>query len=99
MIWNPKLSKTADKWILGNTESDVHATIGDKLKMLTSPVSEEDVYGDLAEIVVGKKRGRETDRERIVFTHGGMSSLDIGTGVLAYKRAKEKGIGVKVRLF
>lgn len=90
---DPRLSNEADKWVLGNLESDFHHAS----QTTTMKLSKDDVYGDLGEIITGKKLGRAADHERIVFTHGGMGSLDICTALLAYNEAIKKGIGLKVR--
>ncbi|MGE4253566.1 MAG: ornithine cyclodeaminase family protein, partial [Parvibaculaceae bacterium] len=43
-------------------------------------VSEATVHGELAEIVAGKKPGREADDETILFWHRGLSLSDIALG-------------------
>lgn len=53
----------------------------------------EDVYAELAEVVAGKKKGRENDREKILFISIGMGVEDAGAALHTYKRAKELGIG------
>ncbi|MBI4318835.1 MAG: hypothetical protein HY675_10115 [Chloroflexi bacterium] len=95
---DPMLSKTADKWVLGCWESDEHRIIDFPGRKLSMPVSKEDVYGDLGDIIVGRKPGRENDRERIVYTHLGMGALDIAVASHAYRKAMEKGIGQRLRL-
>jgi len=57
----------------------------------------EDVYAEIAEIVSGKKRGRENTREKILFLSIGMGVEDASVALLAYKRAKALGIGQNLR--
>ncbi|MGE3871549.1 MAG: ornithine cyclodeaminase family protein [Parvibaculaceae bacterium] len=56
-------------------------------------VSEATVHGELAEIVVGKKPGRERDDETILFWHRGLSLSDIALGAAMLDKARKLGIG------
>jgi ornithine cyclodeaminase len=56
-------------------------------------VSEATVHGELAEIVAGKKPGRENDEETILFWHRGLSLSDIALGSAMLDKAKTLGIG------
>jgi ornithine cyclodeaminase len=56
-------------------------------------VSEATVYGELAEIVAGKKPGRESDDETILFWHRGLSLSDIALGAAMLEKAKTLGVG------
>jgi len=95
------ITKKADKWVLGHMESDKHLFVEDGLHVGNGIVmrpSMDDVYGDMGEIVTGKKPGRQNDKERIVYCHAGMGSHDLAVAKVAYTRAKEKGIGIEVKL-
>lgn len=92
----PNLTSAADKWVLGHRESDrieilEHRNFGHLLNA-------KDVYASLGEILTGKKPGRESDDEIIVYSHMGMGSLDISVGNRLYEIAREKGIGQKLQL-
>ncbi len=56
-------------------------------------ISEATVHGELAEIVAGKKPGRENDDETILFWHRGLSLSDIALGAAMLEKAKKLGIG------
>jgi alanine dehydrogenase len=56
-------------------------------------VTEETVHAELAEIVVGKKPGRERDDETILFWHRGLSLSDISLAAAMLRKAKDLGIG------
>ena len=56
-------------------------------------ISEETVHGELAEIVAGKKPGRESDDETILFWHRGLSLSDIALGAAMLDKARKLGIG------
>jgi alanine dehydrogenase len=53
----------------------------------------EHIHGEIGEIVAGRKPGRESPRERILFWHKGFAISDIVLGHLAYQKARAKGIG------
>lgn len=56
-------------------------------------LSEAGVHAELAEIVVGKKPGRENEQERILFWHRGLSLSDIALGAAMLNKALSRGIG------
>jgi ornithine cyclodeaminase/alanine dehydrogenase-like protein (mu-crystallin family) len=92
---DPKLGKEVDKWVVGDVESDF-IYLGKSQSIMD--LSKEDIYSELGEIIIGKKPGRETEEERILFSHAGMGALDVLTASLVYNKAKEKGIGLRVNL-
>lgn len=54
---------------------------------------------DLADIITGKRPGRESDDEIIVYSVGGMPVEDIAWGGTVYRNAVEQGIGVELPLW
>ena len=56
-------------------------------------ISESSVHGELGEIVVGAKPGRERDEETILFWHRGLSLSDIALGAAMLVKAREQGLG------
>jgi ornithine cyclodeaminase len=56
-------------------------------------VSEQTVHAELAEIVAGRKAGRETDDEIILFWHRGLSLSDIALAATMLRKAEATGIG------
>jgi len=59
---------------------------------------EETLYAELCEIVAGKRPGRETDEERILFWHRGLSSSDVALGHAILERARSLGLGQQLRV-
>jgi ornithine cyclodeaminase/alanine dehydrogenase-like protein (mu-crystallin family) len=51
------------------------------------------IYGELGELVTGRKPGRENVGERNVACNLGLAIDDLATAPLVYKRAVEKGLG------
>jgi ornithine cyclodeaminase/alanine dehydrogenase len=56
------------------------------------------VYADLAEIVSGKKAGRENAGERIMSMNLGLAIEDMATAMLIYEKAKKGKVGTKLPL-
>lgn len=88
---DPKLSRTASKWAIGNWDRD--STWFDRYG-----VSRSNVYATYSELATGKKVGRERSEERTLSTHLGMPSLDVATAYEAYQAALKEGIGTKLRI-
>ena len=60
-------------------------------------LTEETLHGELADVVVGRKPGREREDERILFWHRGLATTDVAVGELLYARARERGVGTVLR--
>jgi alanine dehydrogenase len=63
----------------------------------TGRLSEDTLHGELGEIVVGNKPGRERTDETILFWHRGLSLSDIALGAAMLGKATEQGLGQKLR--
>lgn len=61
-------------------------------------VTEDKIYANLGDIVIGNKPGRENDDEITVFKSCGLAIQDISTALAVYKSAKEKNIGTEISL-
>jgi ornithine cyclodeaminase/alanine dehydrogenase-like protein (mu-crystallin family) len=56
------------------------------------------LYAELGEIVLGKKPGREDDRERIIDFNYGLAVEDVAMAKEIFVRAKERGWGTVLPL-
>ncbi|MDA4135223.1 MAG: ornithine cyclodeaminase family protein [Thaumarchaeota archaeon] len=56
-------------------------------------VGPEILYAEISEIVSGRKKGRESQDDIIVFEPIGMGSTDIATASFAYRRAAKEAMG------
>ena len=88
---DPKLFQT-NKIVVDILEQS--ATIGDLHHALREgTVTKENVYAELGEIVAGKKPGRISDDEIIIFDSTGMALQDAAAAVLVYKKAIKNKVG------
>ena len=62
-------------------------------------LSEKDIYATIGEVVAGKKKGLENDRQRIICVPIGTGAMDISSAAVVYKKALEQGIGVEFPFF
>ncbi|MBO7386450.1 MAG: ornithine cyclodeaminase [Lachnospiraceae bacterium] len=58
-----------------------------------------DEITDLGDIIFGKKQGRTSDEQIIVFSVGGMPVEDVAWGKVCYENARILGLGTKLRLW
>jgi ornithine cyclodeaminase/alanine dehydrogenase len=57
-----------------------------------------DPYADLGEMAAGLKLGRQNDKERTLAINLGLAMDDMAVAPEIYRRAKEKGIGIRLPL-
>ncbi len=60
---------------------------------------DDDIYGSLGQLILGRKPGRESESERIHFAHMGMGVEDIALAWDVYSTARDLGLGQRLRLW
>ncbi|NUR06612.1 MAG: ornithine cyclodeaminase family protein [Nocardioidaceae bacterium] len=60
-------------------------------------LTEDSLYAELGQVVSGQKPGRESDDERILLWHRGLSILDVAVAWLILQRAEAADIGTMLR--
>jgi ornithine cyclodeaminase len=60
-------------------------------------VTEDNIHGELGQIVCGDKPGRSSDDETNLFWHRGLSTTDIALGHAILTKAQQQGIGQTLR--
>jgi ornithine cyclodeaminase/alanine dehydrogenase-like protein (mu-crystallin family) len=61
-------------------------------------MTRDEVAGELAELVTGRKPGRNSAAEIIVFDSTGLAVQDVTAAAMAYERAVQAGIGMEIAL-
>lgn len=61
-------------------------------------ISDDDVYTEIGEILLGKKAGRESDDEITFFDSTGLAAQDIAAANVVLKAAREKELGYSTEL-
>jgi ornithine cyclodeaminase/alanine dehydrogenase len=85
---------SADKIIVDHIGQCLHRGA---LKELNNrgKISEKDIYATIGEIAAGKKRGRTSDKERLLCIPIGTGAMDVAVATVVYQRALKKGLGGK----
>jgi ornithine cyclodeaminase/alanine dehydrogenase-like protein (mu-crystallin family) len=75
------------------------ALMGDLHHALDAGVlTRADVHAELGEVVAGKKPGRESEEEIIIFDSTGMALQDVAAAAFLYQKAQQNGSGVRLSL-
>jgi ornithine cyclodeaminase/alanine dehydrogenase-like protein (mu-crystallin family) len=59
-------------------------------------VAREDVHGEIGEVIIGKKPGRESDKEIIIYDSTGTAIQDTAAAAICYEKALKSGKGTYV---
>ncbi len=73
--------------------------VGDLQHAIAQGMRKEDVYAELSDIVLGKKPGRTSDEEIIIFDSTGTALQDTAAAVAVYKKAVSQGKGQRFNFF
>lgn len=58
----------------------------------------EDAHAELGEVVAGKRPGRESEKEVIVFDSTGTALQDVAAAAVVYEKAASRGVGIRVAI-
>ena len=94
---DPSIGKRADKWYLGYMPPD-QTILESPMLNPGKTLTQEDVFGDMTQLLTGKIPGREREDEIIVSTHMGMGAHDVNCAYTVYPRALEQGMGQRLVL-
>ena len=61
-------------------------------------ITRETVHADLAELAAGRKAGRESADELVIFDSTGSGVQDVAVAWVAYRAARESGLGIRFDL-
>lgn len=61
-------------------------------------IGQDHIYGELGELVIGRKPGRTTNDEITLFKSHGLAIEDVSTAKLVYEKAKSQGKGVELTI-
>ncbi len=93
---DPEILKRAkivvDCWEQANHSGEINVPLEKGI------IKKENIFGELGEIVAGKKPKREKGEEITIFDSTGLAIQDLYTANLVYKLAKHKKIGKEIKL-
>ena len=85
--------KMADKIVCDDWETVKHRTQTVSRCYKDGVITDEDIYGNLIDILDGTLPGRENDEEFIYFDAVGLAYVDVSIANAMYNRAVEAGVG------
>jgi len=56
-------------------------------------INKEDIYSELGDIIIGKKKGRESHKEVIIYDATGTALQDVAAAAFIYEKAIKQNIG------
>jgi alanine dehydrogenase len=83
----------ASSKVVGDNLGQICAIGDTQHAIATGLMHREDIYAELGEIVAGKKPGRTSDDEIIIFDSTGVAIEDAAAAALVYRRASAQNIG------
>ncbi len=92
------VAANCDKIVCDDWETVKHRTQTLSRMYKDGELTDDEVHGNLAEIITGAKPGRETDDERIYFNAVGLAYVDVGIAIAMYERASEAGMGQDLKI-
>jgi alanine dehydrogenase len=94
---DPQIMKLADK-IVVDEWAQTKGTRDFQTALAAGIISEDDVHGDIGEVVLGTKAGRTSRSEVTLFVTSGLAVEDVAAATRAYSRAQVRGIGTELTL-
>jgi alanine dehydrogenase len=61
-------------------------------------IKEQDIAGEIGEVIIGKKKGRTSEQEVTLFDSTGIALQDSATIPLEYERALAAGVGIEKKM-
>lgn len=89
------VAQKASKIVCDEWENVKHRTQTISRMYKEGILKDEDIYGNLIEIITGKKSGRDNDKEFIYFCSVGLAFIDVAFARFVYEQAKKNGLGTE----
>ncbi len=92
------VAKKADKIVCDDWETVKHRTQTLSRMYQDGELKDEDIHGNLVELVTGAKWGREKPEEITYFNAVGLAYTDVAIAYAMYERANEAGMGQDLKI-
>jgi N-[(2S)-2-amino-2-carboxyethyl]-L-glutamate dehydrogenase len=95
----PEVLHTMDKVVVDSWEHiNCHSTIIHHASQ-AGIITEQTLWAELPELLMGSKLGRQNDKEKIIFCPMGLAIYDISAALYFYRKAVDKNLGQKLSLY
>ncbi len=81
-----------DEWDQAHHSGEINVPISEGI------LFEDDIYGDISEVVTGKRKGRESEEEITVFDSTGLAVQDVSVASRVYEKALGENVGYELDL-
>ncbi|NNE91605.1 MAG: ornithine cyclodeaminase family protein [Verrucomicrobiales bacterium] len=92
------VAKQCDKIVCDDWDTVKHRTQTLSRMYKDGELGDDDVHGNLVDLVDGTLPGRESDDERTYFNAVGLAYTDVGIAHAMYQRAREAGMGQDLKI-
>jgi len=92
------VAKQCDKIVCDDWETVKHRTQTLSRMYKDGELTDDDVHGNLADLITGSKPGRQGPDERIYFNAVGLAYADVAIAYAMYLRAKDAGMGQDLKI-
>jgi ornithine cyclodeaminase/alanine dehydrogenase-like protein (mu-crystallin family) len=87
------VAKQCDKIVCDDWETVKHRTQTLSRMYRDGELADDDIHGNLVDLITGKLPGRQSDQERTYFNAVGLAYVDVAIAIAMYDRAREAGFG------
>ena len=87
-----------DKIVCDDWETVKHRTQTLSRMYKDGQLSDDDIHGNLVDLITGKKPGRENPEERTYFNAVGLAYTDVAIAYALYQRARDAGMGQDLKI-
>ncbi|WP_279286690.1 ornithine cyclodeaminase family protein [Aminipila terrae] len=89
--WDPEIFKGAK--VVNDSVAQCISRGETRNAIISGIIKENDIYGEIGQLLAGEKTGRESDEEITIFDTTGMGIQDNVTAVKVYDTARKSGLG------
>lgn len=92
------VAQQADKIVCDDWETVKHRTQTLSRMYKDGELGDDRIHGNLSELILGNKPGRENEQERNYFNAVGLAYTDVAIAYAMYQRAAESGLGQDLKI-
>ena len=92
------VAKACDKIVCDDWDTVKHRTQTLSRMYKDGELTDDDIHGNLVDLITGRKPGRENADERTYFNAVGLAYVDVAIAIAMYERAAEAGMGQELQV-
>lgn len=92
------VAKQCDKIVCDDWETVKHRTQTLSRMYKDGELTDDDIHGDIGDLITGKLVGRQSPEERTYFNAVGLAYVDVAIAIAMYERGMEAGMGQNLQV-